>query len=181
MSRTRWKNLIEIMRIRDVPVNAHWTVLLIGALILLGALERPKETIVFWVCYFGVLLIHETGHLIASHRKGCEVLSIKLYPIYGVTYFEEPRSRRDLSEIAWGGVLAQAVIAVPIFVWVAIFGFTRYDVVNIAFGMLGFFSLFVAAFNLIPIEPLDGKNAWYLFYIIYDNARFRRDLNRRRW
>jgi stage IV sporulation protein FB len=161
-------------------VYAHWSVLLVGAYILFRAIDQPREAFVVLVCYFGVMLIHECGHLILAHRKGCKVRSIQLYAIYGITLFDEPWSRRDLSEIAWGGVLAQASVAIPIYVWVAIFGFTRYGLVNIAFVMLGFFSLFIAALNLIPIAPLDGKNAWYLFYIIYDNARFRRELNRRR-
>lgn len=173
MKSIRWRRLIEIMRIRGVPVYAHWSVLLISALILLGAFDRPREVIVVLVCFFSVLLIHECGHLIAAHRKRCEVLSIKLYPIIGFTLFEEPRSRYDLSVIAWGGVVAQAIVALPIITWVSIFGFTRFDLVNIAFLILGFYSLFIAAFNLIPVGGLDGKNAWFLIYALYDNAQFR--------
>lgn len=178
MKRIQWRSLFEIMRIKGVPVYAHWSVLLVGAYLLLRAIDQPRESAVVWVCYFGVILIHECGHLILAHRKGCEVHSIQLYAVFGITIFDAPRSRRDLCEIAWGGVLAQAVIAVPIYVWVAIFGFPRNGLVSIAFAMLGFFSLFIAAVNLIPVAPLDGKNAWFLFYILYDNARFRRSLNR---
>jgi Zn-dependent protease len=173
MRAIRWKRQIEILRFRGVPVYAHWSVLLISALILLGAFDRPREVIVVLTCFFGVLLIHECGHLIAAHRKRCEVLSIKLYPIIGFTFFEEPRSRYDLSVIAWGGVVAQAVVAFPIIAWVTIFGFTRSNLVNIAFLILGFYSLFVAAFNLLPVEGLDGRHAWFLVYAVFDNARFR--------
>jgi hypothetical protein len=35
------KKVTEIMQIKGVPVYAHWSVVLIAALILLGALERP--------------------------------------------------------------------------------------------------------------------------------------------
>jgi Zn-dependent protease len=34
--------------------------------------------------------------------------------------------------------------------------------VNAALTLLGFFSLTTAAFNLIPIRPLDGSIAWAL-------------------
>ena len=55
------RRLTEIMEINGVQVYAHWSVLVIGMLILLGAIERPVETIAAWSAYFGVILIHECG------------------------------------------------------------------------------------------------------------------------
>jgi hypothetical protein len=89
------KRLTEIMEINGVRVYAHWSVLVIGTLILLGAIERPVETIAAWSAYFGVILIHECGHMIAAQRKGCEVFSIELYPIHGFVRFRSPWSRYD--------------------------------------------------------------------------------------
>jgi Zn-dependent protease len=37
---------------------------------------------------------------------------------------------------------------------VTIFGFTRSDAVNVAVGVLGYYSLMVAAFYLLPLPPL---------------------------
>jgi Zn-dependent protease len=156
------KKFTEVMEINGVPVYAHWSLLLIGALILIGAIERPAETIAAWASFFGVILIHECGHMVVAQRKGYHVLFIKLYPILGFVCFQEPWSRLDSALIAWGGVVAQAVVAVPLVVFVTIFGFTRYDAVNVAIGVLGYYSLFVAAFNLIPVPPLDGAKTWYL-------------------
>jgi hypothetical protein len=45
------RRLTEIMEINGVQVYAHWSVLVIGMLILLGAIERPVETIAAW-CVF---------------------------------------------------------------------------------------------------------------------------------
>jgi membrane-associated protease RseP (regulator of RpoE activity) len=156
------KKFTEVMEISGVPVYAHWSLLLIGALILIGAIERPAETIAAWASFFGVILIHECGHMVVAQRKGYQVLSIKLYPIFGFVCFQEPWSRLDSALIAWGGVVAQAVVAVPLVVFVTIFGFTRYDAVNVAIGVVGYYSLIVAAFNLIPVPPLDGAKTWYL-------------------
>ena len=105
------KRLTEIMEINGVRVHAHWSVLVIGTLILLGAIERPVETIAAWSAYFGVILIHECGHMIAAHRKGCEVFSIELYPIHGSVRFRSPWSRYDRAFIAWGGVAVQTAVA----------------------------------------------------------------------
>jgi len=70
--------LTEIMRIKGVRVYAHWSVLLIGALVLLGAIERPTETLAAWTSYFGVLLIHESGHMVVAQWKGYPVQAIEL-------------------------------------------------------------------------------------------------------
>ena len=86
------KRLTEIMQIKRVPVYTHWSVLLIAALILLGALERPLETIVAWSAFFSVILIHECGHMFVARRKGFKVWAIELYPIHGLVRFQEPWS-----------------------------------------------------------------------------------------
>ena len=46
------KKLTEITQIKGVRVYAHWSVLLIGTLILFGAIERPAETLAAWTAYF---------------------------------------------------------------------------------------------------------------------------------
>jgi Zn-dependent protease len=156
----RIDKLTEIMRIRGVPIYVHWSVLLIAGLIILNVIRHPVVSIVALVAYMGVLLIHESGHLIAAHRMHCEVLSIQLYPIFGITKFETPWSRFDHCVIAWGGVIAQAAVALPVVGWVILFGYTRFEPINALLALLGFFSLGVAAFNLLPIAPLDGAIAW---------------------
>jgi Zn-dependent protease len=108
-------------------------------------------------------LFHEAGHLLAAQRKGCEVLSIELYPVFGVTRFSTPWSRLDHCVIAWGRVLAQALVLVPLILWVVLFGYTRAESVNRIFAILGFFSFGVAVFNLVPVRPIDGATAWQLF------------------
>jgi Zn-dependent protease len=62
--------------------------------------------------------------------------------------------------IAWGGVAAQAVIGVPLVLWIIFFGYTRFEAVNAVLAILGGYSLCVAAFNLLPIPGLDGSIAW---------------------
>lgn len=118
------------MEINGVKVFFHWSVLLIGAVILLGALEDPALAVVVLASYYGVILIHECGHMVAAQSKGCAVPSIELYPVWGITRFEEPYSRFDDCVIAWGGVAAQAMIGVPLVVWVEAFGYTHSQAVN---------------------------------------------------
>jgi hypothetical protein len=78
------KKLIEIMQIRGVKVFVHWSVLLIGAIILLGAVEDAPLAFTVLGSYYGVILLHECGHVVAAQRKGCAVRSIELYPVWGL-------------------------------------------------------------------------------------------------
>jgi membrane-associated protease RseP (regulator of RpoE activity) len=165
--------LIEVMEIKRVKVFAHWSVLAIGALILVGALEEPLLAFTVLASYYGVILIHECGHMVAAQRKGCTVSSIELYPIWGITRFSEPYSRLDHCAIAWGGVVAQVIVGVPLLIWVETFGYTRFPPVNAILAILGFFSLSVAVFNLIPLRPLDGAIAWGLLPALFKRPRAR--------
>jgi len=117
--------------------------------------------------YYGVILLHECGHMVAAQRKGCAVWSIELYPLWGITRFSEPHSRFDHCVIAWGGVVAQVIVAVPIVVVTETFGYTRFEPLNTVLGCLGIFSLSVAVFNLIPAPPLDGSVAWGLLPALF--------------
>jgi Zn-dependent protease len=156
----RFDKKTKIGEIRGADLYVHWTVFLVAAIILAGALRRPAFSLLGLTAYWGVLLLHETGHLIAAQRFGCPVFSIELYPIWGVTRFGTPWSRLDHCVIAWAGVAAQAVVAVPVILWVLVFGYTRFEVVNMLLVILGFFSLGVAVLNLFPVPPLDGATAW---------------------
>jgi Zn-dependent protease len=153
-------SLTEVMRIRGVGVYLHWTVLLITAIILLNVIRNPLVSLLGLAAYLSVLLIHESGHMIAAQRLHCEVFSIEIYPIFGFCRFEAPWSRFDHCVIAWGGVIAQAVVAAPVVRYISMFGYTRFQSINAVLGLLGFFSLSVAAFNLLPIPRLDGSIAW---------------------
>jgi len=88
----RINKLTKIGQIRGVDTLIHWTVFAVAAFILAGVFRNPGLTLLGLTAYLSVLLIHETGHLIAAQRKGCTVFSIELYPVFGVTRFGTPWS-----------------------------------------------------------------------------------------
>ena len=163
--------LTRIVRIRGVDVCLHWTLIVIWAVILLNAIHAPLLSLVGLCCYTAVLLIHECGHLIAAQKLNCQVYSIELYPNFGICRFEVPWSRFEHCVIAWGGVIAQAIVAIPFVIWLAIFGYSSFQPSNAAMVLLGIFSLFVAAFNLLPIGHLDGAVAWGLLPALFRRSR----------
>jgi len=173
------KRLIYVAQIRGVNLHVHWTILLVGGAMLLGAARNARLTFVVLISYVSVLLIHECGHLIAAQRRRYAVQCIELYPIFGFTRFEIPQSRLDMCVIAWGGVIAQAVIGIPLVIWIAVVGYTKVEEINAALAILGVYSLCVAAFNLLPIPPLDGAVAWKLIPALWERARYSRNKRRR--
>lgn len=167
----RIDKLTLLMRIRGVDTYVHWTVFLVAAIILAGVLHHPILSLVGLVSYLSVILIHEIGHLIAAQHLHCTVYSIKLYPVFGITNFQAPWSRLDHCVIAWSGVIAQAIVAIPLVLMVAVFGYTRFEPINAIFAILGYLSLGVTVVNLLPIPPLDGAVAWGLLSALRQRRR----------
>jgi len=167
----------RIARVKGIDIYIHWTVFAIAIIILINPVRRPAVTLVGLLCFFTVLLIHEFGHLIAARFRRHEPDYIQIYPIFGLAHFETSRTRLDHCIIAWGGVIAQAVVAIPLLVWIRVFGYTRFDAINAVLGILEAYSFFVAVLNLLPVPPLDGATAWSLFPALI--ARRRRSANAR--
>jgi Zn-dependent protease len=140
----------------------HWSALVVAALAILGSFSRPAIAIFGVFCFAGIMILHEVGHTIAAHRVGAYVQSIELYPIHGRVRYEVPWSRIDDCRIAWGGCLAQLVIALPFIGWLQRFGYPANDTAAAVLALLGPFNVGIAAFNLLPIPGLDGSKAWYL-------------------
>jgi Zn-dependent protease len=69
--------------------------------------------------------------------------------------------------------MAQVIVAAPIVVLTESFGYTRLQPLNTILAIWGFFSVFVAAFNLIPAAPLDGAIAWGLLPALFKRAQNR--------
>ncbi len=163
--------LTEVVRVHGIGVYIHWSVLVICAIMLAGAMKRPLQSIVGITSYLGVLLIHECGHLILARRKHCDVSAIELYPVFAITRFSMPWSAFDDAVIAWGGVLAQSAVAIPLVLVILLFGYTRFEALNAVMAILGAFSLGMAIFNLLPVRPLDGATAWRIVPLAIKEAR----------
>ena len=177
----KFGRMTQVLRINGVDVNVHWSVFVIAGIILLNASRKPLVTIAGGLAYLSIFLIHEWGHAAVAQQKGCAVYEINLYPIFAITRFQQPWSREDRCLIYWGGVWAQAMVALPCVLWVANFGYTRFEPVNAVIAILGSLSLWIAAFNLLPLAGLDGAVAWDLVPILFERARARRSTGPPAW
>jgi Zn-dependent protease len=168
------ERLTHAARVRRVDVYVHWSVFLISALVLLGELRKPIDAAIGLAAYYAVLVLHEAGHLMMARHRGYDALSMEIYPVFGLAYFERPDSRLDRALIAWGGVIAQAAVGIPLSLYTASAGYTRFEALNAALAILGGLSLLIAVLNLLPIGRLDGSTAWDLIPAWIEQRRNRR-------
>jgi len=159
------------LRIFGAPLYVHWSAFVAGAVVLLMSLESLALAAVAVASYFAMLLVHETGHAWFARRQRLRPIAIRLYAIHGTCEFEEPHYAEQDYIVAWGGVLAQLAVALLVLAMHVVFGFGNVDPWGAAVVVLGYVSIGVAAFNLLPAESLDGGKAWRLFPLWYQEWR----------
>lgn len=152
---------ITVLRYRGVPIRAHWT-LPVVALLIGGARFAPGA----WIAWLLVVTLHEVGHAFWALRYRMDVREILLHGLGGHCAYAGAPTPRQRSVVAWGGVMAQAIVfavALPVSRLVPAqseFTFDLYYVLVEA-------NLWVGLLNLVPIPPLDGAEAWKLVPMLF--------------
>ena len=151
------RGYLQIGRIHGIPLRIHWTMPL-GALVFSGFAFAPA----FWVGFFVVVLVHELGHALLARRYRQHVLSIDITGFGGLTRFAGSATRRQHAVIAWGGVLAQALLLAVTFAVVLVAGPPRSWILAQLVAVFTTANLWIIGLNLLPFPPLDGATAWPL-------------------
>src|SRR5690349_3869098 len=102
--------MFQIAAFRGRPILVHWSVPLVGAIIIIFNYREPESAAALCAAYFFLLLIHEIGHAIVAGFRRCAVSRIEIYPIHGLCHYF-PNVPDDEAFVAWGGVLAQFAVA----------------------------------------------------------------------
>lgn len=159
MSGARWdaSGFVRFGRWRGAPILWHWT-LPIGLYLLSGMRLSP----VGWASTTLLILLHELGHAFFVRRYGARVLSVKMMPIGGLCTWEGEVSEVERSVIAWGGVLAQALVWLATTVAVAVVHPLPHPWMEDVAAAWTTRNAFLIALNLMPVQPLDGYDAWRL-------------------
>lgn len=91
--------------------------------------------------------------------------------LHGRCEYEMPDTQFEDALIAWGGVLAQLAIAVPILIVATVFGDRDRGYAGPAVAFLGYVNLLMALVNLTPAEGLDGHLAWRAIPLLWRNRK----------
>ena len=178
------KSSWQIGRIMGIPLQFHWTFLLVGLWLLYDSWETGVgvqwdnfQWLLTWVVtVFLAVLLHELGHaLVASHWR-IDTQKIVLYPIGGGAFLERmPEDPWQEISIALAGPMVNFLLAALVapFIWwggnanlpllFQLFlnphgNIVVFDAATWEYVVVVFFilNLLLGAFNLIPAFPLDG-------------------------
>ncbi len=149
----------------------HWSALVVILLLMATSVKSPVLAVITVCSYFGIVLLHEAGHAFVAKQLGYRPIKISLGFLHGQCEYEAPYSKKHNSIIAWGGVLAQIAVAIPLIVLsketrvAEVYGFGP------VVAFLGYISLMIALLNLAPSPFLDGAKAWSLLPILLSEWR----------
>lgn len=166
------RSTIHLGRVAGIQLGAHWSVLLVAALIAwtLGAAILPEvepghDVLAYWlvgvgaaVLFFASLLAHELGHSLIARRQGVEVREITLWLLGGVSKLgADSGSAIDELRMAAIGPAISLVLAAAFGVVAVVVDLAGISTL-VAAGLywLAGTNLLLGLFNLIPAFPLDG-------------------------
>jgi Zn-dependent protease len=158
-------------RILGAVLHIHWSAFVVAGVMFGAMIRQPLQAILMVLSYYGVILLHETGHALFAKRRGYRPIHIYLAFIHGLCEYESPDTLKESAIIAWGGVLTQLAVAIPLIVLTQTTQLASNAHTGIVIAFFGYFSLFNALLNLLPVRGLDGFLAWRLIPIIFREAR----------
>ncbi len=163
---------VLIARFGGVRVRAHWSVLLIAALLTWGlasgiipiAVPGTPAPVAWGVAALGALLLiasltaHEVAHSVVARRRGIPAGDITLWVFGGVSHirgdWQSPRS--ELLVAAAGPVVTLIIAALCFGLSWAFAVLNAPDLVVLVAQWLAAVNTTLLVFNLVPAFPLDG-------------------------
>jgi hypothetical protein len=146
-----------LFHLRKMPVRLHWSFPL--GMIMVGGLRFVPG---IWLAYFIMVAGHELGHGLLARRYGCAVVSLDVHGFGGLCSYVGETTEYERSVIAWGGVLAQAMLFALTMAIITFVGPARTDFSADMVHVFTRVNLIIAAINLLPLNGLDGARAWKL-------------------
>jgi Zn-dependent protease len=126
-----------------IPVNLHWSWFLFLGII--ACFDPNSVTIIVGV--FGIVLLHELGHCLASEYCHQKAKHITIYPFGGAAYMDIPVEPWKEFLITVAGPLVNLLL-------IPVIGYFAAD--NAYLTRLDACNKVILVFNLLPIFPMDG-------------------------
>jgi len=147
-----------VTRVGGVPLRVHWSAA-VGALVFGGLRFAPAA----WLAFLVIVLLHEVGHALVVRALRHRVVALEVTGFGGLCRWSGAATPLERSLIAWGGVLAQAVLLIVALVVFALGGFRVVPFGGELAYTFVWTNLWLIGLNLLPFAPLDGAEAWRLF------------------
>ena len=147
-----------------MPVHIGSSILLL-VLLFLSFGTSPAQLLynaIFLGMIIGSIYLHELGHAWATLVQGIPVRRIMIYG--GGGFCERTRSataRQEELIVAMGPIVNLSIWAVASLIW----PYMPEGLLMWAVNLLAWINLFLAIFNMIPVQPLDGGKLFHLFLL----------------
>jgi Zn-dependent protease len=158
-----FRGSFRLFRLAGTDVYVHWT-WFIAALFLFQGRPVPYSSLAWdaaaYVLSFGLVLLHEFGHVLACRQVGGAADQVVLWPLGGLAFVAPPPRPWAVLWTTAAGPLVNLVL-VPVLLVVAsltapaVEGEARSDP-NLLLSELALFNVLMLVFNLLPVFPLDG-------------------------
>lgn len=159
---------VKIGQWRNVPIRLHASVP-IGFFVFSGFRVLP----VWWTCLLVLILLHELGHAVVVRLAGGRATEVMLTGFGGHCAWRGEVSPLGRAAIACGGVAAQLILLIIALLLRAFDLIPGGEVAGTVFAAATMSNAWIIGFNLLPISPLDGAEAWLFPYRLGHLARLR--------
>lgn len=165
------KGLFKLGTIAGINIFLHWSFALLIVFIVFINYRNGQNSIeiawavLFILCVFFVVLLHELGHALAAKRYNIKTKDITLLPIGGIARLEQfPENPSEELIVAIAGPVVNFVLAFITQFFITIPQNTEELMVQLSSGInagnffLNFYivNITLGVFNLIPAFPMDG-------------------------
>jgi Zn-dependent protease len=165
------KGLFRLGRVAGIGIFMHWTFVLLIAFIVIVNYKNgqsPEQilwSLLFILCIFCTVLLHELGHALMAKKYNINTKSITLLPIGGIARLEQlPEKPTEELFVAIAGPIVNIILAIITKIFILIPQDSEELLEQLSGGINGqnFFlnfylvNLTLAFFNLIPAFPMDG-------------------------
>lgn len=151
------RNRVRLFSWQGIPVFAHVS-LPLGLLIVSRLSFAPQA----WLGFVVVVVAHELGHAFLLRRYRLPVLGIVLHMAGGECHTTTNISSWESAIVAWGGIAAQLLLFCFMATLTTLGAWSQAFVDSTFYYTLTAMNLGLAGLNLLPIAPLDGREAWRL-------------------
>jgi Zn-dependent protease len=154
---------IRLFRVLGITVFLHWSWFLIALYEIqsrAGQYSSITWNVLEYLSLFMIVLLHEFGHSLACRQVGGQADQIVLWPLGGIAFVSPPqRPGATLWSIAAGPLvnvaLTPALVIIVLMGRGAIWAESNPNIYNFFIYVL-IINVFLLAFNILPIYPLDG-------------------------
>ena len=151
------KGSFRLFRLLGTDVFVHWSWFLMAYYEMQNR-EAPYSSRVWdgveYVAGFGLVLLHEFGHVMACRQVGGTANRVVLWPLGGLAFVSPPLRPGASLWTTVAGPLVNVVLA-PLLIVLASVTAADTDA-NHLLVRLAWFNGVILVFNLLPIFPLDG-------------------------